>query len=45
MPSRPRHAFEILWGIDQAQSHAAFRQELDSWLEWAALHVARYLGQ
>jgi Ser/Thr protein kinase RdoA (MazF antagonist) len=40
-----RHVSETLWGIDQAQSHTALRQELDGWIEWAALHVARYLGE
>jgi Ser/Thr protein kinase RdoA (MazF antagonist) len=38
-----RHVSEILWGIDQAQTHAGFRQELDDWIEWAGQHVARYL--
>jgi Ser/Thr protein kinase RdoA (MazF antagonist) len=38
-----RHVAEMLWGIDQAQSNPGFRQELDEWLAWAALHVARYL--
>jgi Ser/Thr protein kinase RdoA (MazF antagonist) len=38
-----RHVTEILWGIDLAQTHPGFRQELDGWLEWAALHVDHYL--
>ena len=38
-----RHVSEMLWGIDQAQSKPSFRQELDEWLEWAALHVNLYL--
>ena len=37
-----RHGSEMLWGIDQAQSKPSFRQELEGWLEWAALHVNRY---
>jgi Ser/Thr protein kinase RdoA (MazF antagonist) len=38
-----RHVTEMLWAIDLAQSNPGFRQGLDEWLEWAALHVARYL--
>jgi Ser/Thr protein kinase RdoA (MazF antagonist) len=38
-----RHVAEILWGIDQAQSKPGFRRDLGEWLEWAALHVNRYL--
>jgi hypothetical protein len=37
-----RHVSEILWGIDQAQTNAGFRPQLDEWIEWAALHVAHY---
>jgi Ser/Thr protein kinase RdoA (MazF antagonist) len=36
------HVSEILWAIDLAQHNPGFRQELDGWLEWAALHIARY---
>jgi Ser/Thr protein kinase RdoA (MazF antagonist) len=38
-----RHVSEILWGIDQAQHNALFRQELNSWIEWSAAHVQLYL--
>jgi len=38
-----RHVTEMLWAIDMAQSNPGFREGLDEWLEWAALHVARYL--
>jgi Ser/Thr protein kinase RdoA (MazF antagonist) len=37
-----RHVSEMVWAVDQATSNTAFRQELDGWLQWAALHVARY---
>ena len=37
-----RHVAEMLWAIDLAQYNPGFRQELNEWLEWAALHVARY---
>ena len=40
-----RHVSEILWAIDLAQSNPGFRQELDEWLEWAALHIALYKGE
>jgi hypothetical protein len=40
-----RHVSEMVWAVDQAQSNPAFRQELDEWLEWAALHVSRYLNK
>jgi Ser/Thr protein kinase RdoA (MazF antagonist) len=40
-----RHVSEILWGIDQAQHNAHFRQELDGWIEWSAAHVQLYLGK
>jgi Ser/Thr protein kinase RdoA (MazF antagonist) len=40
-----RHVSEILWGIDQAQHNAHFRQQLDGWLEWSAAHVQLYLAK
>jgi Ser/Thr protein kinase RdoA (MazF antagonist) len=40
-----RHVAEILWGIDQAQSKPSFREELEEWLGWAALHVDLYLRE
>jgi Ser/Thr protein kinase RdoA (MazF antagonist) len=38
-----RHVSEMLWAIDLAQHNPGFREGLDEWLEWAALHVGRYL--
>jgi Ser/Thr protein kinase RdoA (MazF antagonist) len=38
-----RHVSEMLWAIDLAQHNPGFREELDRWMEWAALHVNSYL--
>jgi Ser/Thr protein kinase RdoA (MazF antagonist) len=38
-----RHVSEILWAIDQAQHKTLFRQELNGWTAWSALHVNQFL--
>jgi Ser/Thr protein kinase RdoA (MazF antagonist) len=37
-----RHVSEILWAVDQVQVNPRFHEELEGWLEWAAMHVRQY---
>jgi Ser/Thr protein kinase RdoA (MazF antagonist) len=37
-----RHVSEMLWAIDLAQTNPGFRQGLDEWMKWAALHIQHY---